>query len=171
MKSLSARRSWWITNKRIGHEETRTDEAESEDAQQDGSPGGTLSGVKHAPESNGKAEYEYSTDEEVGDLNPSLFALAERADKVVPTAEVGASGPFDEKHDDEEQRPDCAADQQESERHWLLSNSLYRCCHSVVFLIGTIEDPPDHRFHVSWFHTLVRLGPCRFMGSCSPVPM
>jgi hypothetical protein len=47
-------------------------------------------------------------DEEVSDLHPPLLALAERADKVMPGAVVGASGPFDEKPDDEEQRTDGA---------------------------------------------------------------
>ena len=89
-----------------------------------GSPGGTLAGVKHAPESGVKAEHEYSTDKEVGYLHPSPRAQTERADKVVPGAVVDASGPFHEKHDDEEQWTDCAAGQEESCRQWLLSNSF-----------------------------------------------
>ena len=77
MEGWSAWCSWWVTEQRIGHEETSADEAESEDAQQNGSPSGTNAWVKHTPESNGKAEHEYSTDEEVGDLHPPLLALAE----------------------------------------------------------------------------------------------
>ncbi len=73
----SARRSWWVTEKRIGYEETSADEAESEDAQQEGAPGGAFAWVKHTSESDSKAEHEHSTDEEVGDLHPPLLALAE----------------------------------------------------------------------------------------------
>ena len=114
MKGLSARCSWRVTENRIGHEETSTNEAESEDAQQDGPPNRTFTWVKHAPESDGKAKHECSTDEEVSDLYPPLLTKTKRADKVVPGAVVGASGPFDEKHDNEEERADCAAGQQES---------------------------------------------------------
>ncbi len=128
MKGECAWGSWWVTQKWIGHEEAGTDEAESEEAQQERSPGGTFAWVQHAPESDGKAEHEDAAEEEVGDLHPASFAQAERADKVVPGAVVGARGPFDEEHDDEEQRTECATGKQKSERqraNWLLSPSFY----------------------------------------------
>jgi hypothetical protein len=85
------------------------DKAEAKYVQQEGSPSGAFAVEEHFPEPDGKAEYEPPEHHEVGDLHPPLRAQAERADKLVPGNVAGARGPFNQEHDDEEQRTDCAA--------------------------------------------------------------
>src|SRR4030095_983720 len=96
--------------------------------------------LEHTFESNGKAEHQRSTDDEVGDLHPTPPAQAERADIVAPGIVVRAQSPFDKEHDDEEQRTDHAAGEQESERHWPLSEALRCGCHSLLLLCDKAHD-------------------------------
>jgi hypothetical protein len=113
MQGLNARSVWWITQNRISHEEASSDERESKDAEEDGSPGGTFARVKCTPEANSKAEHKDSRDNEIRDLHPSQFTLTQRADKVMPPTIVGTSSPFNEKYNNEEQGTDYSTDEQQ----------------------------------------------------------
>src|SRR5215471_3918986 len=65
-----ARRSGWVTQHRVGHEDPNPDEAEAKEAKQDGSPSRTTSCAQDTPEPDGKSEQEHSADDVVGDLYP-----------------------------------------------------------------------------------------------------
>ncbi|HET8843857.1 MAG TPA: hypothetical protein VFN35_20505, partial [Ktedonobacteraceae bacterium] len=120
-----ARRSGWVTQHRVGHEDPGPNEAEANDPEQDGLPGGTMARAQEQPESEGKTEHERSADDEVGDLHPPTLPQAERADSVLPDAVVRTRGAFDEKDHNEEQRTNGTASQEQPDCRWLLSNALY----------------------------------------------
>src|SRR5512138_2589718 len=55
-------------------------------------------------------------------------------------AVVEAYCPFNNKHADEYQWTDCAADQQESERQWISSNSFCCCFHRLPPLLRMFQN-------------------------------
>src|SRR5438128_12696894 len=99
-----ARRSGWVTQHRVGHEDPKPDEAEAKNAEQDGSPGGTTSCAQDTPEPDGKTEQEHSADEVVGDLYPPTLPELERAVGDLPGVVARTCGPKDEKDNNVEQR-------------------------------------------------------------------
>ena len=85
-----------VAQARIGHEDASYNEAHTEYAKQNWSPDRTPTRSKDPPEPNGEAEREQPTDNEVGDLHPSLGAQTETAPIVVPRAVAGTSGTLDQ---------------------------------------------------------------------------
>ena len=118
------RRSGWVPQHRVGHEDPKPDEAEAIEAEQDGSPDGTPSGAQDTPEPDGKTEQERSGDEVVGDLYPPTHPQFERAVGDLPGVVARTCGPKDEKDNTVEQRTNGAASQQQSGRHRLPSSAL-----------------------------------------------
>src|SRR5262249_49834425 len=127
-----ARRSGWVPQHRVGHEDPGSDEGEAIDAEQDGSPDGTTSCAQDTPEPDGKPEHERSGDDVVGDLYPPTLPQFEVAVGDLPGVVARTCGPEDEQDNTVEQRANGAASQQQLGHHRLLTCAL--CCDFQILL-------------------------------------
>jgi hypothetical protein len=96
------RRHWEVLRARqdgrVGYEDTRQQETESDCCDKDRSPYRTPASTQPKPEPKPEAKDEQANDEEVRDLHPALVAQAQRTSGHCPGVVVRTSGSFNQHH-------------------------------------------------------------------------